>query len=1324
MRRKITTFLAVLCFVTAQAQQPGLDSLKALYDDLLPYASSGILIDRNPEWILATQSNYDPRLHEGNATDSCNPLIFKDLYRLFYHATGDRNRFSVHPDNYQDAIDSAIYGQKMDFTDFEQVINTVPQADFVLGLMHFEYDYITPMAYDSAYVVFDSTLNKFQLLTGDIAVYDTVFLDTATMSTHPDSIIIADTSYYNDPSITQGRSFHKKTLVAGSLLRDNEVCLESLSEPVKIYIDPRFFIVNNPNYTYHIDFADGNGWQQVTVGQVVNITYGSYGPKYIKFQIRNLSGNPMYEGHMMGAFIKVNHCLLGSPDGKIINPETNHCQVPMSEGKGKLVGFMKYSYGGSGKLHKPIILVEGLETSSYVQGYPEYDKGNYWGFGDLNWTSVSSGNFGSVAPQLSKLPIFGDSLLSEGYDLIYVDFHSNRSVIQKNANALISLIQAVNDSLTANGSPENIVVIGASMGGLISRTAVRKMELHDCCHNIRLHGTFSSPHRGANIPLGVQHFLYEMGTTYNIAGKGDDAKDSYDHVVNSPAARQMLIYHRESGAQPEHENFMEYLDSIGHPQHCRNIALTNGSGMGIGQRQDNNNLSSYGLQPKDLLLSVAIKLTVPVVVPDVTVVAFSLANMAFGGSTSQGNFTLMNAKAYAVDDSPTAVSNSEVFEGGVSTWDNILHLIAHVVLYATGMIVIIKILIAHGIVKAQNAISMACMLCPLIHASEILAVYITSGIYSGLLLYSQDLNQDANHHNMAKEYATVATLPYDNAPGDFNITQQTIADLSGGLVKADFPHHNFISTVSALDIDTNDLFVNVRDAIIVNPDITPFEAVWYNQTELTPELIESYNQRHVEITDEPDGGNIGWTLNMLRETEGPATKTGGALDELNTYFNYGLPYEEPVAPDGFIVSTTVQANGNLRVNADNVVGFLSSGYPAPEQRSHFSITTVSSECGGSYVKVQNGGAFTLGDNNYPSVSGKGNSTDVTFLENSVLEIENGGTLTIYDFSTLVIDEGAELIIHPGAVINLEGQNSVLEIKGKLILKSNADFAPSGSGFVRFDQNMTTGTANQLIVCEGNNEMSFLGTGKSNKRLEIASNTIFTSDLDYVQIENAKVELAVGAYLGVHPDFKSWHTLYTRLGNSWTHGGLRVYGQPLMDIRYCDFKYGDDGLLAVLSTYGNPLDLAYCTFTDCGNGLKSQGKRVNIRHSTFDNNTKGWLALDVDGTCETFKNDFQYNSTGIDFLGQQGSGLKLSHSTFYSNSNEGVNLQGTSAWSFCCNYASNGTGMAIDESEVWMNNHSQNTFDNAQDVYLQSADGLNINYGYNTFEGTFYIEGGR
>lgn len=205
-----------------------------------------------------------------------------------------------------------------------------------------------------------------------------------------------------------------------------------------------------------------------------------------------------------------------------------------------------------------------------------------------------------------------DELRDLGYDVVVVNhpvywreingtntkIDGGADYIERNGLNHVSLYQEINRQLTANGSTEELVIVGPSMGGQISRYALAYMEKNDIDHNTRLWISVDSPHLGANIPLGLQAVLNQAKG--DIERAGEFVRD----WLGSTAAKQQLIAQMDGsktvnysklngktqsqGFQTDsgHSFFKKYYDntfgngladSKGYPQQTRNIALVNGS---------------------------------------------------------------------------------------------------------------------------------------------------------------------------------------------------------------------------------------------------------------------------------------------------------------------------------------------------------------------------------------------------------------------------------------------------------------------------------------------------------------------------------------------------------------------------------------------------------------------------------------------------------------------------------------------------------------------------------------------------------------------------
>jgi len=201
-----------------------------------------------------------------------------------------------------------------------------------------------------------------------------------------------------------------------------------------------------------------------------------------------------------------------------------------------------------------------------------------------------------------------EDLLDDNYDVIIINLPTERAswnyktilhdygadFIQRNAMTFSSFIKEVNTKLEENNSTEELVVVGPSMGGQITRYALAYMEKKEqetndnsWYHNTRLWLSMDSPHQGANIPLAVQGSMYFYGF---IIGS-NEAIDKYNQTLRSPAAKQMLIDHYDysptSTSSPYFTNYQADLavngleNSNGYPTLSRNIAMVNGSIAGV-----------------------------------------------------------------------------------------------------------------------------------------------------------------------------------------------------------------------------------------------------------------------------------------------------------------------------------------------------------------------------------------------------------------------------------------------------------------------------------------------------------------------------------------------------------------------------------------------------------------------------------------------------------------------------------------------------------------------------------------------------------------------
>src|SRR5690606_37110993 len=120
----------------------------------------------------------------------------------------------------------------------------------------------------------------------------------------------------------------------------------------------------------------------------------------------------------------------------------------------------------------------------------------------------------------------GENVRDLGYDVVVLNFpqytrpdgitniDGGVDYIQRNARVMMELINYLNANKVGN---QELVIIGPSMGGLISRYALRYMEMNGMNHQTRLWLSFDSPHLGANVPIGMQHMFNYIAYDGDIA---------------------------------------------------------------------------------------------------------------------------------------------------------------------------------------------------------------------------------------------------------------------------------------------------------------------------------------------------------------------------------------------------------------------------------------------------------------------------------------------------------------------------------------------------------------------------------------------------------------------------------------------------------------------------------------------------------------------------------------------------------------------------------------------------------------------------------------
>ncbi|WP_027376196.1 T9SS type A sorting domain-containing protein [Kaistella palustris] len=362
---------------------------------------------------------------------------------------------------------------------------------------------------------------------------------------------------------------------------------KATNNEVKFLLENDLVFNTTDRHISAVEIKSENGWQKINVGVPFVLKFSSNGVKTIPYKLYFTDGRVLDQSFSLN--VKYQKRAAENHNDSAFRPNvvtTISSTIPYQgygenasfTGKGEYEVFLD---SVDGVLDKPIILVDGFDPGDTRNTTDIYNLLNYGTNQNL-----------------------GDVLRAQGYDIIVLNFpkytrpdgitiiDGGVDYIQRNAMILAELLNVINAQKA--GAAKN-VVIGPSMGGLITRYALRYMELNGMSHDARLYLSFDAPHLGANVPVGFQHLFNYMG----FGPLGDlTMQEIVNGMLKSPAAKEMLLDHFEAhlqngsatefdtslllpvGAPGFRAAFQNELNTMGFPQNTRNVAIANGAGNG------------------------------------------------------------------------------------------------------------------------------------------------------------------------------------------------------------------------------------------------------------------------------------------------------------------------------------------------------------------------------------------------------------------------------------------------------------------------------------------------------------------------------------------------------------------------------------------------------------------------------------------------------------------------------------------------------------------------------------------------------------------------
>lgn len=306
--------------------------------------------------------------------------------------------------------------------------------------------------------------------------------------------------------------------------------------------------------TIQFDSGNGQGYQEVAEGSVKTVTYSSNDVYDLKLRII-LSNGEVLLSH--------SSIIISVPEPRTKVPE-DECDLLDTTYQGISVqARLRFAYNTTtNKLSKPFIVAEGFDPLIF-----DNNEGDYL-------TEDGSSIF-----DYHMIPF---SAKSE-YDFVYIDWENSEYDIMANAALMEKIINYINREKHLNGSSEKNIIVGQSLGGIIARIALRKMEIANKRHETKAYVSHDSPHLGANVPLGVLFAARDFFDWYGTIETQVDIASAFSedivninqyclnayNLLNSDAVRQILVnYVGENGVidNSSHQQFMSVLNELGFPQ--------------------------------------------------------------------------------------------------------------------------------------------------------------------------------------------------------------------------------------------------------------------------------------------------------------------------------------------------------------------------------------------------------------------------------------------------------------------------------------------------------------------------------------------------------------------------------------------------------------------------------------------------------------------------------------------------------------------------------------------------------------------------------------
>ncbi len=921
------------------------------------------------------------------------------------------------------------------------------------------------------------------------------------------------------------------------------------------FIVPTSLVVSNfstmPS-SITIDFGDGSGAHTVTLDVPIHIHFTPPAPgMYANFSGVVSATYPM--GTKRSYFIIKVKTLPANQYGA---GQTITWNLHPFRGQVPAGAFVTIALGcGNSKLTKPLIIVKGFDPQNTYH-YISFDiYGNPSGF--------------LVDLQSYNSKILNNLIDQGGYDLVYVDFYNTMDSLERNGRVLKEVIKKVNRTLIANGSPEQNIVVGISMGGLIAQWCLRTMENEhtahsdSATHNAKTYISFDSPHKGAYIPLAAQylvvhahniHYPFQTQIDNFLVKHTDfdyqaDIQEPYNWLT-SPAAREMLLLQTVPLSQNPHTSFTTDIDSstlaltpflkslasLGYPQLCRNVAIANGSQ--VQQTQE--------ITPYTQIIGYTPTFNFGIGWLDIQ---FEMYTLPAQGRSSQIYLANIPYNIFGIEGDITEVSvsvyNSTPYEDAPGGQYSIAGLLNG---------------IPQSIINILNVTYFGFV--PTVSSLDLANPYYRSAFYD---VYGNSILSSPVKTQFKTYVAPIVSF------GVVNESHATFSETNQPLF------------VNELSIGGG--HINSRDTDFI------FSGISYNFGANTSSLVQTGDR--IGNTDFYSGTSllINADSTLALSTSGLPNPTHGSNFNV---FTSG-------SNCGGAVTVTIEAGARM-IMGNSTYGNTGNFYvDSTDFLNIFGDVTLNPGC---HIIVKNGGAIGFGP----------------------------GSITMGQNCSIVVQKGA-IFYTSGGTINLNDTSANIEIDGTLDISSGYTFTMSNtsSGYIKFYQSLAD-DGNRNITDYGTFLLSGSYSSHKVLEVD-GGGSLYPEDYQTMfQIENGLVALGSGSRLniGCPLTLQNVH-INSNTGSYNAHRGLNIYGQPSVYIDSVNVTNGAYGVFGLLFYGGYGVTFQDLSASGSWYSVYTDGVTASFDDTCYisSNYTNGWAGDNMDGgTFERSKIAGSNNYNGI------------------------------------------------------------------------------------------------